>query len=76
MHENWEDNDSARLQNIVHFLKGINAALSSMDLVSWMRPDTREGLLDEVQAERGDRNSGFRYLCLASSTGCVPRNFL
>jgi hypothetical protein len=33
------------------FLKDINAALSSMDLVSSMRPETREGLLDEVRAE-------------------------
>ena len=52
MDENWEDNDSAHLQNIVHFLKDIKAALSSMDVVSWMRPDAREGLLHEVQAER------------------------
>jgi uncharacterized protein DUF6535 len=52
MHENWEDNDSARLQNIVHFLKDIKAALSSMDVVPWMRPDAREGLLHEVRAER------------------------
>ena len=33
MNENWEDNDSAWLQNIVHFLKVIKAALSSMDVV-------------------------------------------
>jgi len=52
MNENWEDNDSARLQNIVQFLKDIKAALSSMDVVSWMRPNTREVLLDEVRAER------------------------
>ena len=52
MDENLEDKDSARLQNIVHFLKDIKTALSSMDVVSWMRPDTREGLLDEVRAER------------------------
>ena len=53
MNENWEDNDSAHLQNIVHFLKDIKAALSSMDAVSWMRPDTRAVLLDEVRATRG-----------------------
>ena len=52
MNENWEDNDGARLQDIVHFLKDINAALSSVDLVSWMRLDPREGLLDEIWAER------------------------
>ena len=52
INEIWEDNDSARLQNIVHFLKDIQAALSSMDAVSWMRPDTREALLDKVRAER------------------------
>ena len=52
MTENSDDKDSARLQNIVYFLKDIKAALSSMDAVSWMRPDTREVLLDEVKAER------------------------
>ncbi|KAF8492556.1 hypothetical protein F5888DRAFT_890509 [Russula emetica] len=52
LNENWEDNDSAHLQNIVHFLKDIKEALSSMDAVPWMRPDTREVLLDEVWAER------------------------
>ncbi len=52
MDENREDNDSLRLQNIVYFLKDIKTALSSMDAVSWMRPDAREGLLDEVQGER------------------------
>jgi hypothetical protein len=52
MNENWEDNDSARLQNIVQFLKDIKDSLSSMDAVSWMRPDTSEVLLDEVRAER------------------------
>ena len=52
MNENWEDKDSARLQNIVHFLKDIKDLLSSMDAVSWMRPDTSEVLLDEVRAER------------------------
>jgi hypothetical protein len=36
----------------VHFLKDIKAALSSMDAASWMRPDTREVLLDKVRAER------------------------
>jgi hypothetical protein len=54
MNENWEDNDSARLQNIVHFLKDIKDSISSMDAVSWMRPDTSEVLLDEVRAERRD----------------------
>jgi hypothetical protein len=49
MDENRENNDSAGLKNIVHFLKDISAALSSM--VSWMRPDTREGPRDEVRAE-------------------------
>ena len=34
MDENREENDSAGLKNIVHFLKDIDAALSSMDLVS------------------------------------------
>jgi hypothetical protein len=54
LNENWEDNDSTRLQNIVHFLKDIKAALLSMDAVSWMRPDTREVLLvlDKVRVER------------------------
>jgi len=52
LNDNREDNDSARLQNVVHFLKDIKAALSSMDAVSWMRPDTREVLLDKVRAER------------------------
>ena len=52
MDENREDEDSTRLQNIVYFLRDIKDALSSMDAVSWMRPDTREGLLDEVRAER------------------------
>ena len=52
MDENREDEDSVRLQNIVHFLRDIKDTLSSMDAVSWMRPDTREGLLDEVRAER------------------------
>jgi hypothetical protein len=52
MNENVEDNDSARLQNIVHFLKDIKDSLSSMDAVSWMRPDTSEVLLDDVRAER------------------------
>lgn len=42
MDENWEVNDSAHLQNIVHFLEDINAALLSMDVVSWMHPDARE----------------------------------
>jgi hypothetical protein len=54
LNENWEDNDSARLQNIVHFLKDIKDLLSSMDAVSWMRPDASKVLLDEVRAERKD----------------------
>ena len=52
MNENVEDNDSARLKNIVYFLKDIKDSLSSMDAVSWMRPDTSEVLLDDVRAER------------------------
>ena len=52
LNENREDDDSTRLQNIVHFLKDIKVALSSMDAVSWMRPDTREVLLEKVRAER------------------------
>ena len=52
INENWEDNDSARLQNVVHFLKNIKGLLSSMDAVSWMHSNASEVLLDEVRAER------------------------
>ena len=41
MDENWEDDDGARLQNIVHFLEYIDPALSSIDPVSWMRPEKK-----------------------------------
>jgi hypothetical protein len=52
MDENREDDDSSRLQNIVLFLKDIRVAVSSMDVVLWMRPDSGGGLLEEVRAER------------------------
>jgi hypothetical protein len=52
MGENGEGGDSARLQNIVLFLKDIRTAVSSMDVVLWMRPDSGGSLLEEVQAER------------------------
>jgi hypothetical protein len=52
MLENREDGDSARLQNIVLFLKDIKAAISSMDLVVWMRPDSEGNPMDEVRAQR------------------------
>ena len=49
MNENLDDKDSARLRNIVHFLKDIRTALSRMDAVSWMQPEVLRG---EVKAER------------------------
>ena len=54
MDENLQDdsahrNDSARLQNIVLFLKDIRVAVSSMDDVLSMLPDTEVG---DVRAER------------------------
>jgi hypothetical protein len=52
MVKNRKPDDSARLQNIVLFLKGIRGAISSMDQVVWMRPDSGGSLLDEVRAER------------------------
>jgi hypothetical protein len=57
MDKNREDDDSAhhddsaRLQNIVHFLKDIGA-VKSMDVVLWMRPDPGGSLLVDVRAER------------------------
>ena len=45
----WEDSDSARLRNIVHFLKDIRKRLSRMDAVLSMRPEVLRG---EVKAER------------------------
>ena len=49
---NREDNDSARLQNIVCFLKDISAAISKMDADLWMRPDSDGSLLKDVRDER------------------------
>ena len=49
---NREDNDSARLQNIVRFVKDISAAISKMDADLWMRPDSDGSLLKDVRDER------------------------
>ena len=52
MLENRENNDSARLQNIVLFLNDIRAYIASIDVVLWMRPDSEGSLLEDVRAER------------------------
>ncbi|KAF8486401.1 hypothetical protein DFH94DRAFT_713162, partial [Russula ochroleuca] len=44
--------DSARLQNIVLFLKDIRGAVESMDKDLWMRLDPGGSLLADVRAER------------------------
>ena len=54
MDKNREDHhdDSARLQNIVLFLKDIRGNVESMDKDLWMRLDPGGSLLVDVQAER------------------------
>ena len=51
MVENRENNDSARLQNIVLFLKDISAVISKIDSL-WMRRDSEGSLLKDVRDER------------------------
>jgi hypothetical protein len=50
--DNAQHDDSARLQNIVLFLKDIRGAIESVDKVLWMRLDAGRNLLVDVRAER------------------------
>ena len=52
MDKNREDDDSARLQNIVLFLKDIREIVESMDKDLWMRLGPGGSLLNDVKAER------------------------